>query len=192
MILLVGLGNPGPRYKHNRHNIGWMAADAIAAEHIFGNERKRFHGLASEGYLSGKHTVILKPTTYMNCSGQAVAAAVKYYKIISKDILVIQDEMDLIPGKIRLKRGGGAAGHRGLLSIDAHIGNDYRRLRLGIGHPNPKKHVNDYVLGNFNKSDFEWLDKLLNAVATAAPMLADSNDIGFQTTVATMAPPPAL
>lgn len=190
MLLVVGLGNPGKRYQNNRHNIGWMAVDAIAAAHDFGPERKRFHGLVSEGRLSGRRAAILKPTTHMNLSGQAVGAAARYFRLMPQDIVVFQDEMDLIPGKIRVKQGGGAAGHRGLLSIDAHVGKDYRRVRLGVGHPGQKKLVHNHVLGDFAKADAEWRDALLQAIAEAAPMLALGDDAGFQNKVAMLAPPP--
>ena len=190
MLLVVGLGNPGERYKKNRHNIGWMAVDAIVTDHGFGPERRRFHGLASEGRLAGRRITALKPTTSMNMSGQAVAAAMRYYRLASGDVVVFHDEIDLIPGKVRVKQGGGNAGHRGLISIDAHIGENYRRVRLGIGHPGDKNRVIRHVLGDFAKADLAWRDSLLEAVAKAAPMLATGDGAGFQNKVAMLAPPP--
>ncbi len=190
MLLVVGLGNPGARYRKNRHNIGWMAVDAIVAGHGFGPERRRFHGLASEGRLAGRRATTLKPTTSMNLSGQAVAAAMRYYRLAPGDVVVFHDELDLIPGKVRVKQGGGNAGHRGLVSTDAHIGRDYRRVRLGIGHPGSKSLVHRYVLGDFAKSDAAWRGPLLKAVVEAAPMLAEGDDAGFQNKVAMLAPPP--
>lgn len=191
MLLVVGLGNPGERFKKNRHNIGWMAVDAIIAGHGFGPERRRFHGLASEGRLAGRRTTTLKPTTSMNMSGQAVAAAMRYYRLAPGDVIVFHDEIDLIPGKVRVKRGGGNAGHRGLISIDAHIGKDYHRVRLGIGHPGDRNRLIRHVLGDFAKSDLAWRDSLLEAVVEAAPMLATGNEeAGFQNKVAMLAPPP--
>lgn len=189
MLLVVGLGNPGQRYKKNRHNIGWMAVDAIIAAHNFGLERRRFHGLASEGRLTGRRATALKPTTSMNVSGQAVAAALRYYRLAPRDVVVFHDELDLIPGKVRVKQGGGNAGHRGLISIEAHIGRDYRRVRLGVGHPGHKNLVNRHVLGDFAKSDAVWRGALLKAIAEAAPMLAQGDDAGFQNKVALLAPP---
>ena len=190
MLLVVGLGNPGDRYKRNRHNIGWMAVDAILAEHGFGPERRRFQGLVAEGRLAGRRATTLKPTTSMNISGQSVSAAMRYFRLAPGDVVVFHDELDLIPGKVRVKQGGGNAGHRGLISIDAHIGKDYRRVRLGIGHPGDKARVNRHVLGDFAKSDAGWLDALLDAVAAAAPMLATGDDAGFQNKVAMLAPAP--
>ena len=190
MLLIVGLGNPGERYKKNRHNIGWMAVDAIAASHGFGSERRRFHGLVSEGRLAGRRATALKPTTSMNVSGQAVSAAMRYHRLAPRDVVVFHDELDLIPGKVRVKQGGGTAGHRGLISIDAHIGKDYRRVRLGIGHPGSKSRVNRHVLGDFGKSDLPWRDALLEAIVEAVPMLAVGDDAGFQNKVAALAPPP--
>ena len=190
MLLVVGLGNPGDRYKKNRHNIGWMAVDAILSEHGFGPERRRFQGLVAEGRLSGRRAITLKPTTSMNISGQAVSAAMRYFRLAPRDIVVYHDELDLIPGKLRSKQGGGNAGHRGLISIDAHIGKNYRRVRRGIGHPGDKIQVNHYVLGDFAKSEAGWRDALLYAVAVAAPMLAEGNDKGFQNKVAMLAPTP--
>lgn len=190
MLLFVGLGNPGERYRKNRHNIGWMAVDAILAACDFGPERRRFHGLVSEGRLAGRRATTLKPTTLMNISGQAVTAAMRYYRLAPRDIIVFHDELDLIPGKIRVKVGGGNAGHRGLISIDSHIGKDYRRVRLGIGHPGHKARVNRHVLGDFAKSDSDWRNALLEAIAAAAPMLALGDDAGFQNKVAMLATPP--
>ncbi len=188
MIVIVGLGNPGEKYARHRHNVGFMAADAIADAHDFGPERKKFNGLVREGFLSGsggrKKAITLKPLTYMNESGQAVRAAADFYKLTPEDFVVFYDELDLAPGKIRLKTGGGAAGHNGIRSIDAHLGNSFRRARIGIGHPGDKARVSGHVLGNFAKADADWLEPLLDAVAKAAPFLADGEDQRFASDVA--------
>jgi PTH1 family peptidyl-tRNA hydrolase len=179
MLLIVGLGNPGPEYARHRHNVGYVAADAIHRRHGFGPWRSRFHGQASEGTLAGVKTLILKPETYMNESGRAVAAAAQFYKLEPADIVVIHDEVDLPPGKTRVKAGGGSAGHNGLRSVTGHIGNDYRRLRIGIGHPGVKEMVPNYVLRDFPKADAEWLTPLLDAIAEHAPLLAEGKDSTF-------------
>ncbi|HIJ37594.1 MAG TPA: aminoacyl-tRNA hydrolase [Rhodospirillaceae bacterium] len=165
MRLLVGLGNPGAAYMRNRHNIGAMAADEIVRRHRFSPWRAKFQGLYSEGLLAGQKLVLLKPETFMNLSGQSVAAACRYLQIEPADLVVLHDDLDLAPGKVRIKQGGGAGGHNGLRSIDAHFGNDYWRIRLGIGHPGHKDLVTPWVLGNFAKSDAQWLDPLLEALA---------------------------
>jgi PTH1 family peptidyl-tRNA hydrolase len=193
MLLIVGLGNPGETYQNHRHNIGFMAADAIAEAHGFGAARVRFRGQAREGTLKGKvgavKTLILKPMTYMNESGNAVRDAVVFHKIELEHVFVIYDEIDLASGKVRVKRGGGNAGHNGLRSISAHIGNDYWRVRLGIGHPGEKERVTGHVLGNFSKADRAWVDPLLDAVAQAAPFLADGDDVGFMNKIAVLTAP---
>lgn len=189
MLLLVGLGNPGPERAGNRHNIGFMALDAIARAHGFGPWRPRFDGMVAEGLLADRKTLLLKPLTFMNNSGRAVAQAVRFYKLELGDIVVLHDELDLVPGKVRVKRGGGAAGHNGLRDIDAAVGPDYRRVRLGIGHPGNKDAVLHYVLRDFAKVERDWLDPLLDAVADAAPYLAKDDDPGFATRVAFLTQP---
>lgn len=190
MLLLVGLGNPGPEYARNRHNIGFLALDRIVERHGFGPFRSRFQGLAAEGRLDGGKVLALKPLTFVNESGRAAGAAVRFYKLEPADVVVLHDELDLVAGKLRVKRGGGLAGHNGLRSIAAHIGNDFRRVRLGIGHPGEKHKVLRHVLGDFAKADQDWLGKFLDAVADAAPSLAAGDDPGFATRVALLVAPP--
>ena len=193
MILLVGLGNPGEKYAKHRHNVGFLAADAIADAHGFGDARKKFQGELREGFLNGPNgrekAVILKPLTYMNDSGQCVGEAARFYKLDAEDVVVFYDELDLAAGKLRIKTGGGAAGHNGIRSIDAHLGNGFRRVRIGIGHPGDKSKVTGHVLGNFSKADQDWLRPLLDAIAAAAPFLA-SDDQRFATDVAQRVAPP--
>ncbi len=184
MKLFVGLGNPGAEYALQRHNVGFMAADAIAANHDFPAWRKRFSGLTSEGKLGRESVLILKPQTYMNESGRSVGEAVRFYKLGLGDVIVFHDELDLAPAKIRVKQGGGVAGHNGLKSITAHIGNDYVRVRIGIGHPGHKERVTGHVLGNFAKADYAWLEPMLGAIAEAAPDLAEGKADKFQSFVA--------
>jgi PTH1 family peptidyl-tRNA hydrolase len=192
MRLIVGLGNPGSRYARNRHNIGFMATDAIARRHRFAPWRAKFQGAIAEGTIEGERVYVLKPETYMNLSGDAVGAAARFYKIDPGEIAVIHDEIDLAPGKLKVKRGGGAAGHNGLRSIDAAIGQDYWRVRLGVGHPGVKELVQPYVLQNFAAEEQEWLVPLLEAVADAAPYLVRDDLPGFTTRVALiLKPPPA-
>ncbi|RXF73537.1 aminoacyl-tRNA hydrolase [Hansschlegelia zhihuaiae] len=183
MLLLVGLGNPGPKYAGNRHNIGFMAVDRIAARHGFSPWRARFQGLVAEGTLGGVKTLLLKPGTYMNESGRAVAEAARFFKIALGDVAVFHDELDLAPGKLRVKVGGGNAGHNGLRSITAHMGNDYKRVRLGIGHPGVKELVHPYVLNDFAKSEQPWVETLIDATAEAADLLARGEDASFQNKV---------
>ncbi|HEY8579562.1 MAG TPA: aminoacyl-tRNA hydrolase [Beijerinckiaceae bacterium] len=183
MLLFVGLGNPGAKYARNRHNIGFMALEAIAREHGFQPLRKRFQGLASEGAIDGRRAILLEPQTYMNESGRAVAEAARFHKIPLSDIVVLHDELDLAPGKLRVKTGGGNAGHNGLRSITAQLGNDYRRVRLGIGHPGDKALVHGYVLNDFGKSEQGWVDALCDAVARNAGVLAKGDDAAFQNRV---------
>lgn len=180
MLLFVGLGNPGAKYARNRHNIGFMALEAIAREHNFPPFRRRFQGAASEGALAGARVILLAPQTYMNESGRAVAEAARFHKIALKDIVVFHDELDLPPGKLRVKTGGGNAGHNGLRSITAHMGNDYRRVRLGIGHPGDKNLVHSYVLNDFAKSEDAWVQALCDGIARNAGALAAGDDAGFQ------------
>ena len=183
MLLLVGLGNPGPQYAWNRHNIGFMALDAIVQRHRFAAYRRRFRGVVADGHVDGARVMALKPTTFMNESGRAVGEAARFFKMTPEQILVIHDDLDLAPGKPRVKTGGGHGGHRGLQSIDAHIGRGYRRLRLGIGHPGDKNLVHSYVLRDFAKADQDWLDKLLAAIADAATLLARGEDSEFMNKV---------
>lgn len=184
MKLFVGLGNPGAKYARNRHNIGFMALDRIAADHGFGPWKKAFQGLVAEGRLGGEKVVALKPETFMNLSGQSVRAAVDFYKLAPSDVTVFHDELDLAPGKVRLKSGGGHAGHNGLRSIHGHLGEGYGRVRLGIGHPGVKEAVAAYVLHDFAKDDAEWLDALLTGISEGAPALAAGDGARFQTAIA--------
>ena len=184
MLLVVGLGNPGKDYAKNRHNIGFMAADAIVRRHGFGRYRAKFHGEVADGTVAGRKVLVLKPMTYMNESGRSVAAAARFYKIEPADVLVLHDELDLPSGRLRVKRGGGAAGHKGLRSIDAHLGNGYRRVRLGIGHPGPSELVTVHVLDDFAKADEAWLGRLLGSVAEHFPLLVKDDDSGFMNKVA--------
>lgn len=183
MLLIVGLGNPGRRYAGNRHNIGFMAADEIHRRHKFSAWRARFQGEISEGRLDGEKTVLLKPATFMNESGRSVGEAMRFFKLSPADLVVIYDELDLPPGKVRMKTGGSAGGHKGIRSLIAHIGADFRRMRLGIGHPGRKDLVNSYVLHDFAKSDCDWRDAVLTAVADSAPDLAASGDSSFMNKV---------
>jgi peptidyl-tRNA hydrolase, PTH1 family len=183
MLLLVGLGNPGARYVGNRHNIGFVAVQEIAKRHGIGPWRRRFQGVACEGPLGGERTLLLLPGTYMNESGRAVAEAVHFYKLLPADVIVFHDEIDLPPGKVRVKVGGGVAGHNGLRSISEHIGNDYRRVRIGVGHPGNKDLVQHYVLSDFAKSDRGWVEALIGILADDAGLLAQGKDASFQNRV---------
>jgi peptidyl-tRNA hydrolase, PTH1 family len=180
MKLFVGLGNPGRAYAGNRHNIGFMAVDAIARRHPFAPFRARFQGNAAEGAIGRERVILLKPETFMNDSGRAVGEAARYYKLDLPDIVVFHDELDLTPGRLRVKIGGGNAGHNGLRSITEHIGNDYRRVRFGIGHPGDKDRVHDYVLSNFAKPEVEWVAAICEAIAANAEFLAEGADASFQ------------
>ena len=190
MKLFVGLGNPGAKYAHNRHNVGYMAAERIAADHGFGPWRAKFQGQISEGQLDGGKVILLKPETYMNLSGQSVGEAMRFFKIDPQDIVVFQDEIDLAPGKLRVKSGGGHAGHNGLRSLHQHIGPDYVRVRIGVGHPGHKDAVPTYVLKDFSKADQDWLDDLLRGITDGAPYLADGDYGRFQNAVAVRMTPP--
>jgi PTH1 family peptidyl-tRNA hydrolase len=183
MLLFVGLGNPGTKYARNRHNIGFAAVDEIARRHGFAPWRRRFQGETSEGVLDGKRIILLKPTTYMNESGRSVQEAANFFKLTADDITVFQDELELPPAKVRIKVGGGIAGHNGLRSVTSHIGNDYRRVRLGIGHPGVKELVHAHVLSDFAKSDMPWVEALCAAVADNAVLLATGHDASFQNKV---------
>jgi PTH1 family peptidyl-tRNA hydrolase len=192
MLILAGQGNPGPRYAGNRHNIGFMAVDAIARRWRFGPERSKFQGLAREGEIDTPagpvKALILKPQTYYNDSGQAVGAALKFYKLAPADLVLFYDEIDLAPGRFRMKTGGGAAGNNGVRSVTAHIGADFRRARLGVGHPGHKDRVQGHVLSDFHKVDHAWVSELLAAVADAAPFLAAGEDEKYQAEVMRLAP----
>lgn len=184
MKLIVGLGNPGAKYAGNRHNIGFMAVDRIAADRGFSPWRTRFQGEMAEGRLGAERVTLLKPGTFMNLSGQSVGEAMRYLKIDPADVIVFHDELDLAPGKCRVKLGGGHAGHNGLRSIHQHIGEGYHRVRLGIGHPGHKDRVAPYVLSDFAKADGEWLDDLLRGISDGAEALAGGDGPGFQNKVA--------
>jgi PTH1 family peptidyl-tRNA hydrolase len=184
MFLLVGLGNPGARHAGDRHNIGFMVVDAIAKRHGFAPWRRRFQGVATEGTLGGTKTLLLLPGTFMNESGRAVGEAANFYKIGLDEIAVVHDELDLAPGKLRIKRGGGVAGHNGLRSITAHVGNDYKRVRIGIGHPGDKNIVHSYVLSDFSKAERTgWVETLIDAVAEHASLLPRGEDASLQNKV---------
>ena len=192
MLLWVGLGNPEPGMARNRHNIGLMALDVIALRHGFSPWRRRFKGLIAEGTIGGEKILALKPMTYMNASGEAVQPAAAFYKLPPDAITAFHDELDLVPGKLRVKFDGGAAGHNGLRSVDRHLGtSDYWRVRLGIGHPGSKERVLPYVLGDFSKEDLVWLILFLDAVADAAPLLASAKAPDFMTRVALLTQPRA-
>jgi PTH1 family peptidyl-tRNA hydrolase len=184
MKLFVGLGNPGEKYARNRHNIGFMAVERIAEVHGFGPWKKKFKGYAADGEIDGEKVLLLKPETYMNESGQSVGEAARFLKISESDVIVFHDELDLLPGRIKVKTGGGNAGHNGLRSISAHLGNETVRVRLGIGHPGSKDAVAHFVLSDFAKADQQWLPDLLDAVAKSAPHLAQGDAQRFQTDVA--------
>jgi len=183
MLLLVGLGNPGARYVGNRHNIGFLAVQEIAKRHGIGPWRRRFAGVACEGPLGGVRTLLLLPGTFMNESGRAVAEAAHFYKLLPPDITVVHDDIDLPPGKVRVKTGGGIAGHNGLRSISEHIGNDYRRVRIGVGHPGDKDMVQHYVLSDFAKSDRDWVEALIAIIGDNAELIARGQDASFQNKV---------
>ncbi len=184
MKLIVGLGNPGGEYKNNRHNIGFMAIDEIAREHGFSPFKKKYKGLFVDGKIGGERVLLLKPQTFMNRSGASVGALASFFKIAPKDIVVFYDELDLVAGKVRVKIGGGNGGHNGLRSIDPVIGKEYKRVRLGIGRPAHKEQVSNYVLGDFAKSDKDWLEKLLAATAQNVGLLLDENDAQFMNKMA--------
>lgn len=189
VILVAGLGNPGASYSGHRHNIGFMALDAVQRHAGFGPWRSKFQGEISEGRISGKRVVLLKPQTYMNESGRAVGEACRFLKIDPADVIVVHDELDLAPGKCRVKMGGGHAGHNGLRSIHAHIGPDYARVRLGIGHPGDKNLVSGYVLHDFARADEKWLTPLMDGFADGFAKLVKGDDAGFQNAVALMTNP---
>ncbi|MEL7460596.1 MAG: aminoacyl-tRNA hydrolase [Pseudomonadota bacterium] len=190
MRLFVGLGNPGPKYAQNRHNIGFMALDQIASDHGFAPWRGKFQGALSEGKLGSEKVVLLKPETFMNKSGQSVGEAMRFFKLTPEDITVFHDEIDLAPAKLRVKQGGGHAGHNGLRSLHAHIGDGYGRVRMGVGHPGHKDAVPGYVLRDFPKADRDWLDDMLRGVSDGAAHLAAGDTGRFQNAVALRLNPP--
>ena len=191
MLLFVGLGNPGSRYAGNRHNIGFMVVEAIAKRHGITPWRRRFQGVSAEGPLGGERVLLLLPGTYMNDSGRAVAEAAHFYKLGVGDIVVFHDEIDLAPAKVRVKTGGGVAGHNGLRSADSCLGTrEFKRVRIGVGHPGHKDRVIGHVLADFHKVEQVWLEPLLDALADAAPLLAKGEDAAFMSRVALLAQPP--
>ena len=191
MKLWVGLGNPGAKYSQNRHNIGFMALEHIAADHGFSPWRSKFQGQICEGVLGGQKVILLKPETYMNRSGQSVGEAMRFFKLTAQDVTVFHDELDLAPSKLRLKSTGGHAGHNGLRSLHDHIGEAYHRVRLGIGHPGHKDRVATYVLSDFSKADQSWLELMLRGISDGANALAEDNGAQFQNAVALQTTTPA-
>ena len=191
MKLIVGLGNPGPKYARNRHNVGFLALNAISAAHGFAIWRSKFQGQIAEGRLGAEKVLLLKPETFMNLSGDSVQAALAFHKLAPADLIVLHDEIDLPPGRVRIKTGGGAAGHNGLRSIAGHVGPDFQRVRIGVGHPGDKRLVSNYVLGDFAKDEAGWLDPLLSALAKAAPDLAAGETARFLAALAPASEKPA-
>jgi PTH1 family peptidyl-tRNA hydrolase len=190
MYLFAGLGNPGAKYARNRHNVGFMAVDELVRRHSFSPWRKKFQSEMAEGNIAGERVIVLKPQTYMNESGRAVGEAVRFHNIPLSQVYVFYDELDLEPGKVRVKTGGGAAGHNGIRSISAHITPGYKRVRIGIGHPGVKDFVMPHVLGDFAKADAEWLGKVLDEMARQAELLVKGEDEKFQSKVALALNPP--
>lgn len=188
MRIIVGLGNPGAQYQNNRHNVGFMAVEAIAHRHSFSPWAKKFQAQIAEGRLAGDRVLLLKPQTFMNLSGQAVGEAMRFYKLDPSAIIVLYDEIDLAAGKLRIKIGGGAGGHNGIRSLDQHLGPNYKRIRIGVGHPGVKEMVHGHVLGDFAKADRAWLEPLLGAVADNAGMLVTGDDSGLMNKVAVAIP----
>jgi PTH1 family peptidyl-tRNA hydrolase len=191
MLILAGLGNPGPKYKRQRHNIGFMAADKIIRRYGLTLRQSRHHAYVAEGKIGGEKILLLKPKTFMNESGRALGSAVRYHKLRPLQVTVLYDELDLAPGKVRVKMGGGHAGHNGIRSIASHIGQDFRRVRMGIGHPGEKKRVHKYVLSDFLKAEQNWVEQTTDAIAEALPLLIEGDDPSFMTRVAYLAPPPS-
>ena len=189
-LLIAGLGNPGSQYAKNRHNAGFIVADELHAHYKFAPWKAKFDGLLSEGALGGRKTYLLKPQTYMNLSGDSIGPALRFFKLPLESLVVIHDEIDLAAGKLKVKTGGGDAGQNGLRSITATLGPDYRRVRLGIGHPGEKHRVSGHVLENFSKDDIAWLKPLVDAMVQAAPLLASDDDAGFMSKVALLLQPP--
>ena len=190
MLIFAGLGNPGPKYAGNRHNIGYMALDRSAADHGFAPWRGKFQSSISEGRLGSQKVLLIKPETFMNTSGQPVGEAMRFYKRAPEDVIVFHDELDLAPGKCRVKKGGGHAGHNGLRSLHQHIGDTYARVRLGIGHPGHKDRVSGYVLSDFAKAEQDWLDDLMRGISDGAPELAAGRNDKFLNAVSLRIAPP--
>ncbi len=184
MQLWVGLGNPGTQYALHRHNVGFMAVDTIAEVHGFSPVQKKFQGWVQEGRIGGEKILLLKPATFMNESGRSIGEAMRFYKLAPEDVTVFYDELDLAPFKVKVRRGGGTAGHNGIRSTDAHLGPEFRRVRIGIGHPGRKDRVTGHVLGNFAKAEMDDLADLLGAVAAEAPWLAKGDDVRFMNDIA--------
>jgi PTH1 family peptidyl-tRNA hydrolase len=189
-LLIAGLGNPGSQYAHNRHNAGFIVLDELHAHYRFGPWKAKFDGLLSEGSLGGRKTYLLKPQTFMNLSGDCIGPMLRFFKLPLEALVVVHDEIDLAAGKVKVKTGGGDAGQNGLRSITATLGPDYRRVRLGIGHPGEKSRVSGHVLQNFSKEDIDWLRPLVGAMVEAAPLLARDDDAGFMSKVALLTAPP--
>lgn len=190
MLLLVGLGNPGPKYERNRHNIGFMAVDEIVRRHSFAPFKAKFQGLIADGTLESDKALALKPTTFMNESGRSVGEAMRFYKLTPSDVVVLHDELDLAFGKVRARTGGGLAGHNGLRSIAQHIGSDFQRVRIGIGHPGDKARVHGHVLSDFSKSEIDLAMTLVDGIADAAPLLSKGDEGAFMSRVALAVNPP--
>ena len=190
MKLIVGLGNPGAKYAGNRHNIGFMAVERIATDHDFGPWKSKFQGSLSEGRFGSTRAVLLRPETFMNKSGDSVAAAMRFYKLEPEDVIVLHDELDLAPGKVKFKIGGGHAGHNGLRSIHSHLGPEYGRVRLGVGHPGHKDRVAGYVLSDFAKAEAEWLEEVLRGISDGAAHLAAGDSAKFMNAVSLRTAPP--
>lgn len=190
MIIIAGLGNPGPKYEKNRHNVGFMAADEIARRWRFGPERAKFQSVVSEGEVEGTKVLLMKPQTYMNESGRAVGEAARFYKVAPENVIVFHDEIDLAPGRFRMKKGGGAAGQNGVRSMISQLGPDFRRARMGVGHPGEAHLVHAHVLSDFHKAEKPWLDALLAACADALPFAIKGDDDRYQAEVMRLAPAP--
>jgi PTH1 family peptidyl-tRNA hydrolase len=190
MIIIAGLGNPGPKYEKNRHNIGFMAVDEIARRWRFGPERAKFQSVVRDGEIDGTKVLLMKPQTFMNESGRAVGEAARFYKIKPSEVIVFHDEIDLAPGRFRIKTGGGAAGQNGIRSLISHLGAEFRRGRMGVGHPGESHLVMPHVLGDFHKADLPWLDPMLTAIADALPFAVAGEDERFQGEVMRLAPAP--
>ena len=190
MQILVGQGNPDLKYQRNRHNLGFMVLDAIAADHSFGPWRAKFQSHVCEGRIGSEKVLLMKPETYYNETGRAAQAAIKFYKLSAEDVTIFHDEIDLAPGRMRVKRGGGHSGNNGIRSMIAHVGAEVRRIRMGVGHPGDKSRVMPYVLADFSKADEVWRDALISACSKALPMLIEQNDERFQSEVMRLAPAP--
>ncbi len=188
--ILVGQGNPGAKYARNRHNLGFMVMDAIASDHGFGPWRSKFSGQVCEGTVAGQKVLLMKPETFYNETGHAARAAAQFYKVAPENITVFHDEIDLAPGRMRVKRGGGHSGNNGIRSMIAHLGGDFRRIRLGVGHPGDKSRVMPYVLADFAKADLDWRDRLIEACSRALPLALNEADERYQTEVMRLAPAP--